>query len=279
MNEYLRQHPQIFMPSRKDISFFGADLQIREPRFSNESYLSLFRKANDAERVGETSVWYLYSRTAAEEIKCFSPTADIIVMLRNPVDMLYALHSQFLFDFNEDIVDFETALNAEEMRKRGEGIPRLAHLIEGLYYRETVKYSEQIERYFDVFGREKVHIILFDDLKSDVLRTYKDTLSFLCVSTSFCPVFRIINRNKAIRSRRLQEFLVAPPPLFVKIASSVIPTDLQGRLMFKLKRMNSYHKKRLPLDPAFRRRLQAEFQAEVSRLSQLLGRDLSSWSS
>ena len=39
-------------------------------------------------------------------------------MLRNPVDMLYAQHSEFLYNCNEDIVDFAAALDAEEERKR-----------------------------------------------------------------------------------------------------------------------------------------------------------------
>src|SRR6476661_1903979 len=77
MNDYLRQHPQIFMPERKDISYFGMDLKFERPRISGEEYLSLFRGANGALRVGESSVWYLYSRTSAQEIKSFSPAASI----------------------------------------------------------------------------------------------------------------------------------------------------------------------------------------------------------
>src|ERR1051325_3379611 len=90
MNGYLRQHPQIFMPERKDITYFGTDLKFERSRISYDEYISLFQDANDALRIGESSVWYMYSKTAAEEIKSFSPSASIIVMLRNPVDMLYA---------------------------------------------------------------------------------------------------------------------------------------------------------------------------------------------
>src|SRR5512141_2214266 len=80
MNGYLRQHPQIFMPERKDISYFGSDLKFGRSRITKEEYLSLFRNANGAFRIGESSVWYLYSKTAAEEIKSFAPSASIIVM-------------------------------------------------------------------------------------------------------------------------------------------------------------------------------------------------------
>lgn len=279
MNRYLRQHPQIFMPEKKDISYFGADLKFGRERITCAEYLALFRDANGATRIGESSVWYMYSRMAAEEIKSFSPSASIIVMLRNPVDMLYAQHSQFLYNCNEDIADFETALEAEPDRKQGKRIPRQSHFVEGLFYRETVKYTEQLLRYFDVFGHRNVHVILYDDFKQDTAKAYKDTLLFLGADPSFQPSFEVINPNKTLRNRRLQELLVAPPPLLTKIYKKVMPPSLQGHLMKRLKRMNTQHTKRSALDPELRQRLQVEFQPEVQRLANLLGRDLSSWSS
>jgi hypothetical protein len=279
MNNFLRQHPQIFMPERKDITYFGSDLQFRRPRISDEEYQSLFLGANGAARIGESSVWYLYSKRAAEEIKSFSPSACIIVMLRNPVDMLYAQHSQFLYNRNEDIEDFESALGAEEARKQGQLIPKESHFVEGLFYRETVKYAEQVKRYFNVFGRKSVHVIAYDDFKQDTAKVYRETLAFLGVDPSFQPSIRVINPNKTLRSRRLQGLLVAPPTMLMKIYRQVVPVSLQGRLLKRLKKLNTQHTDRPMLDPALKRRLQLEFQSEVQQLSGLLGRDLSNWSS
>lgn len=279
MNGYLRQHPQVFMPERKDITYFGIDLNFSRTRISFEEYLSLFRNANGATRIGETSVWYLYSKKAAEEIKSFAPAARIIVMLRNPVDMLYAQHSQFLYNCNEDIRSFESALEAEADRRRGERIPPQAHFVEGLFYRETAKFAEQVERYFEVFGREKVHVIIFDDFKSDTTRAYAETLAFLGVDESFRPTIKIINSNKVLRSRRLQQFLVAPPRLFVQVSRWITPDRLRGRIFMQLRKLNMRKEERLALDPLLRKRLQAELETEVKKLSTLLGRDLSSWSS
>jgi len=131
MSDYLRQHPEIYMPQRKEPHFFGSDLDAPYPYFirDKEQYFSLFAEAKDEKRVGEASVWYLYSKRAAFEIKEFCPTASIIIMLRNPVDMIYSLHSQRLFTGNEDIPDFEEALEAEEDRKRGLRIPSRTYLV------------------------------------------------------------------------------------------------------------------------------------------------------
>ena len=110
---YLRQHPDVFMPEQKEPNFFGSDLSYRFPRISQARYLSCFAKAKGETRIGEATTIYLYSEKAAEEIKAFSPEAKIIIMLRNPVDVLYSYHSQQLYSGNEDIPDFEEALRAE----------------------------------------------------------------------------------------------------------------------------------------------------------------------
>lgn len=43
--------------------------------------------------MGKASIWYLYSERAVEEIGEFDPQAKIIVMLRDPVEILHSLHS------------------------------------------------------------------------------------------------------------------------------------------------------------------------------------------
>src|SRR5438093_1590857 len=91
---YLRQHPDLFLPENKEPHFFGSDLY--HPGFVRnlDEYLSLFLEAGNKKRAGEASVWYLYSRNAAAEIMAFCPSARIIAMLRNPVDMMYSNYCQ-----------------------------------------------------------------------------------------------------------------------------------------------------------------------------------------
>jgi hypothetical protein len=44
-------------------------------------------------------------------------------MHRNPNDMLYSYHSQLVFNGDENIMDFQAALLAEEIRKKGGLMP------------------------------------------------------------------------------------------------------------------------------------------------------------
>ena len=34
-------------------------------------------------------------------------------------------------------------------------------------YRKIVRYTEQVQRYFDIFGRERVHVVIYDDFAAD----------------------------------------------------------------------------------------------------------------
>jgi len=277
MYDYLKQHPEIFMPRIKELNFWGQDLTFRFGRIKKDEYLSLFREVRNEKRVGEVCIWSLYSTSAPFEIKDFSPSAKIIIMLRNPIEMIYALHSQFLYDGHEDIEKFKDALEAEEDRKRRLRIPNGCQVVEGLFYREVPKFSVQVRRYFDVFGRDNVHIIIFDDFKANTPRVYKNTLRFLGVDDSFKPEFKVINPNKVVRSKALREFIHDPSPMARKMGKYLIPKPLRQQIIKGLQRINTKHVPRPPMDPELRRQLQEEFKPEVEKLSELLGRDLTYW--
>ncbi len=273
--EYLSQHPDIFMSPEKEPAYFCPDLY--PLRRSEEEYLQLFLEATTQKRIGEASSSYLYSKQAAAEIKNFCPAARIIIMLRNPVDMLHSRHAQLYYHCVEDIEDFGQALAAEQDRKEGRRPARPEHSIQHLFYRETAKYTEQINRYLDLFPADRIKVIIFDDFKSETARVYRDVCLFLDVDPTFQPTFRVVNENRKIRSRFLQELLEVPGPTLRKIGRPLTPRSLRHKIMKDLRQLNSTPAPRKPLDSDFRRALQAEFRPEVMRLSQLLNRDLSHW--
>ena len=275
--DYLSQHPEVFVPEKKEIHFFGRDLYAPTYLRDERKYLSLFAGARDEKRVGEASVWYLYSRQSAAEIREFSPGARIIIMLRNPVEMIYSLHSQRLYIGSEDIEDFAEALAAEEERKRGLRLPKNPHLVEGLFYREVGKYSAQVRRYFEAFGREQVRVIIYDDFKSDAARAYRETCIFLGVDARFEPEIRVLNPNKKVHSKLVRAVLNDPPRIVRSLGKPLTTRRFRQRLLKGLRRLNTNFTPRPPMPEELRRRLQREFAPDVGRLSELLGRDLTHW--
>lgn len=284
MCRYLDMHPEIFLSPIKELCYFAKDLNLKRQAQNLEEYLGFFAEG-EGYFCGEGTPLYLYSKTAAQEIHAFNPEAKIIIMLREPVSLMYSYYSQHLYDgSSEDIQDFKEALDAEPERKLGKRIPLKCRYPEKLFYRELVKFSEQIERYFDAFGREGVHIIIFDDFKSDLAKVYRETLEFLGVNPNFEIEFNAINSNKKVRSVFLQQFLKYPPSRLLEIGKFFVPLPrsvrraLLERVKQTLKGFNTEYKPRPPLDAELRRHLQQELAPEVEKLSALLGRDLTYWS-
>jgi hypothetical protein len=281
--QFLRAHPAIYMPAKKEPHFFGKDL-VFSPRYERvadlEKYLALFEKGENCSRIGEASIWYLYSRTAAEEIRAFQPAARIIIMLRNPVEMVYSVYYQSRFDGNEDAPTFEAALDAEAERKLGQRIPQTWLLVDGLFYSDIARYSRMIRRYWDSFGREQVRIILNDDLRDNVEQVYRDTLDFLQVSSDYRPDFRVVNARKEIRFGIVRNFIKSPPWWFRmtrQFARKVVPEDAREQVNQLIIRLNSKPPEQASMLPATRTRLMELYRDEVIELSDLLQRDLSHW--
>jgi hypothetical protein len=275
--DYLRQHPQVFMPFHKEPLYFGSDLHHRYGRLTSQEYAAIFRDARPDQRIGEASAWYLYSREAANEIRAAAPSAQIIIMLRNPVDVMYAQHSQLLFNEQEAIADFAEALAAEEDRAHGRRLPPGPLRPENRLYRRMARFSEQVERYIGAFGRSCVHVIVHEDLLSDTPRAYRQTLEFLGVDPEFTPVFAPSNENKRSRNRILQRLIYDPP-----LVRGLVPRLRRYRwahaLRARLLAANSVRAPRRQMDPQLRTQLTREFSSEVERLGQLIDRDLSAWS-
>jgi hypothetical protein len=280
---YLARHPQIFMSPVKETHFFATDFRYgrKYRRFTPGEYSALFAGAGAAERVGETSVFYLYSVAAPHNVKAYCRAARVIVMLRDPIEMLRSLHSQFLYTCDENLSDLEAALNEEPRRKRERIASGTVGFAEMLFYRDVVAVWPQLARWIDVFGRENVHVILYDDLKRDARGVYRSALRFLGVREDFEPEFEVLNAHKVLRSRIVGKFLMnhlpRVGPRVRAMVRSVLPTHARHRLYGLAARLNTRQEAMPPMPAGLRRRLASELRPDVDRLERLIDRDLGTW--
>ena len=272
------------MPERiKEPHYFDPELGAprMKPFAQLENYLTLFEEADHAKCVGEASVLYLYSQRAARAIYDFNPSSKIIIMLRNPVDMLYSLYYQEIRGGNEVLSTFEEALAAESDRKVGKLIPARS-TAKKLFYRDIGRYGEQVQRYFDIFPREAIYVIIFDDFVSDTAKVYRDTLAFLGVSTDFKVDLTAKNVNKIVRYPLLNRIVVRPPgwyKMLLELTRLTIPFSIRKRLNQAIARYNIYEARRPPLSVETRRQLSEELRPDIEKLSSILHRDLTYWCS
>lgn len=276
MNDYLQQHPEIFM-ALKEQHFFGKDLKYKT-RTTAQQYQNSFSAHTNEKIIGESSVWYLFSKSAAKEIKEFSPGAKILIMLRNPADMIYSLHSQNIYDCNEDEPSFEKALMLEEQRKKGLSLPAKHYFTDCLFYTDSGKYYNQVKRYLDIFGTDKVMILLYDDLKNDTALAFKKTLEFLNVDTSFAPDFEIINANKTFRNKVIHNLLKTPGEKQRKLIRKIFPfKNLRAKAMHFMEKKNTVVDERKKMNEAIKIKLSETFKNDIDNLSSLIKRDLKHW--
>jgi hypothetical protein len=265
MYTYLKQHPEIYLSLYKEPNFFSRDLTQSDYNIQDGTvYHSLFAQAGEKPCIGEGSVWYLTSKIAAAEIKTYNPAAKIIIMLRNPLGMIYSLHGLYVRTGNEDIEDFHQALEAEAQRMEGERIPSGCYFPEGLYYTQVAMYYDKIRRFVDVFGQENVHVVIFDDFAADAARSYRDTLGFLGVNTGFAAEFNLSRAAARIRPLVLEQLRRALPEVKRKLSNKTGLRAHQGP-------------SRTPLASALRGRLRDLFREDIDRTGRLIGRDLGCW--
>lgn len=277
MDTYLSRHPDIFM-GLKERHFFTPDLiRIEERNLPLEVYEGLFEDARDQAVVGECSVFYLLSREAARNIHAYCPEAKILVMVRNPLQVLEAHHTQLVYEGDEDIEDFVAAYDASPRRRSGDGIPDGCQYRDILDYPGIVAYADQIQRYLEVFGPGQVHVEVFDDFVADTAACYRRVLAFLGVDPEFRPAFPVINARKTTRNRAVLRFLRNTPDWVTVISRIFLTKRMRYEIKEWLERRNTKAKKPIPLPADFRARLAEDCRPEVEKLGRLLNRDLSHW--
>ena len=279
--EYLRPHPNIFMPIVKEPHFFAKDLNAYPAIQALDAYMGLFAGHTEQHlRLGEASVYYLRSSVALPNLRAFNPEARILAMFRNPVDMVYALHGQLLYVAEETEPDFETAWRLQDRRRQGLDLPRTCREPLLVQYREVGQFGTQAERVLANFPPSQVKLILYDDFAASPQAVYDEVLGFLGVPHDGRAEFPRINESKRARITWLKEFMRRPPPLMHEAVMS-LKQALGGEKLSALKRrvtgLNTARERRPPLSPTFRAELVESFRPEVQRLSEIMGRDLSRW--
>ncbi len=274
---YLREHPELFISSPKEPTYFGRDLTPK--RFPTlESYRALFANTGKAKRAGEGSVAYLASDFAAEEIHAFNPNASIIIILRDPVEMMNSLHLKHYLMGIEPCRTLEEALAAEPGRlATGAGVPAdtCAKVIS---VRNRATYVPQVKRFLDKFGAARVKMFVFDDFKANPTRVFHETCRFLGVKDDFMPCCTPHNVGRQVKIKRWHEFLTRSPRWAQTLVRICIPFPaLRNRLQKRMVKFNQGVGKPEAMSPELRARFKKEFAAEVEELSRLTGWDMSQW--
>lgn len=201
---YLDQHPQIYMSPVKEPNYFASE--IRPDRFSPElqdrvrrdqnamqeylagpmsekrfgavglewaDYLKLFEQAINEPVLGEASVCYLWSETAARNIHSTAPAAKIVMILRNPAERAFSQYMQWV---TKGVIKESFRAQVEKaLKHRSDQFELMRPFLEfGLY-------ADQVKRYLDIFPRENIHIVFYEYYRKNASDMLTELLRFLDV--------------------------------------------------------------------------------------------------
>ena len=243
----------------------------------------MFEAANENHlAVGEISPLYIYSKVALKNIKDFNPAVKVILILRNPVEFVQSVHQLNLSLLREDETDLAKAWDLQELRRHGKRIPAGCREPELIMYGELGRFGKHVEKVLEVFPREQVLIVLFNDFAKNPKQVYEEILSFLEVPSDGRQDFPPVNSNYEHKSKILGK-LLHPPQAFYKAFMKLISLfgtrfmRLVSRIYNKVETLNARRISRSSIDPALYTRIQSYFREDIQKLSQLIKRDLSAW--
>lgn len=276
MAGWLAGHPSVFLSTPKEPTYFCTDLLPGRTR-RLEEYERLFEAAGPRHAiVGEASTGYLYSRDAVPNILDYADAARFLVMVRNPLEMAPALHSEQLFQGNEAVEDFGRAWALQDARATGrhpDFVPPTCRDPQLLLYGPFCRLGEQLDRLYANVERDRVHVVVLDDVRTDARAVYLDTLKFLGLEDDGREAFPVRNAAKARRWPVLARSLRVVGTLRTRLG----PTYRGLGLLNRLSEWNRAPLERAAPAPEMRRTLEAYFRDDVARLGELLDRDLSVW--
>lgn len=194
LHAYLRAHPDIETPAKKEIHF----LTDRFER-GTEWYIGQFpADVPDGSLVGEATPYALYHPLAPERLHDIAPGARLIVLLRNPVDRAYShyLHERAR---GHESLSFEAAIAAEAERLKGieqqleSGDLSASDMHKRASYLARGRYARQLERWFSFFSRDQFLILQSEHLYASPASTTRRVTDFLDIQPLSGDAFSALN--------------------------------------------------------------------------------------
>lgn len=259
--------------------FWSSDLGAPHAVTDRDEYRRLWDGALPGALKGKSTTGYIWSEVAIPKILSEKPEAKMILLLRNPAHMAAAFHSQLVYSFQEDILDFEKAWRLQEPRATGRHIPVGCIGPSKLQYKRVCAVGDQLERFFDLVPEANRLIILFDDFIADTRAAYHRTLQFLELPDDGRTSFPRINENRNRRNTWLSKAHRAVPRMLGRLYAPTrsIATSLGISPSRVINRYTLSKQPRPPLDPAFEAELALVFTPQIEKIERLLDRDLSVW--
>jgi len=297
LSRYLASHPDVCFSRPKESHYFAqADLRglsdrTLRLRVQREYLARFFSQPRSSPVLAEGSVTYIYVPEQVEPILRLWPQAKFVIGVRSPFTMLPSLHRRLCYIGDETERDFSRAWNLVPERREGRSIPRSCVAPRWLDYWEAGRLGKYVEQFLDTVGRDRCFVYLFDDFISDPARVYRKLLTFLDLPDDGRLDYPAHRDSRDYKIGWLQRAVMRPPQSLLMLASkgyrrvlSAGPEPELGRIgkaaLAARERILAWNMAPAPairIEPEIRSQMTAMFKDDITRLGELLDRDLSPW--
>jgi hypothetical protein len=267
LSAVLADHPQIYIPPSKEIHFFNDRMpytfEYRYPK-GLQYYRSFFREARPDQILGDISPFYFLDPNAAWRIREHAPQAKLLCSLRDPADMLYSLY---------------LLLRRRERRARTfeEEIAQHPQLL------DLCRYHHLLQPYYDLFPPGQVFVMLYDSLREDPRGLLRSLYGFLGVDADFLP--DSWNKRFNVATDRSPSLKTQSRGIVIRALNLPWLVGFKNLLVRRgMKDIRYYGEQNsgacmgyAKLSEATRKQLSAILRADLVRLEEMTGLDLSVW--
>jgi len=224
--EALRNHPDIFVPEKKEPRYFDAhvfyDYEEDYPIKNLEDYLKLYsdQKSKIAKFRVDGSTFSMYSMKAIEGILNLCPSAYFVIIIRDPVSASKSMHAQRLKYIDKKMREvsenFCHCWRLLEHRKNGKGYPKNCRNKFLFRYDLLYSYELYISNILNRISNDKICFISYEEYKKNPEKIYRAFCKFIGIG--YDPIMNpgIVNKsyklNKTIFTSSFFSFLKVTYP-------------------------------------------------------------------
>lgn len=210
--------------------------------------------------IADVSPSYLQNPPAAARIRAFAPEARIIILLREPAAKVFSQYVHLWGEGRERLAFPDAYARSAERRALGYS--------DMFDYEAGGFYADAVHRYLELFGRERVLVLLFEEMLRDWPATKARLEAFIGADLpeGGLPRMNAGGRPRSGLAARLIGAEALKAPLRV-----VLPLGLRTRLSERVRGAVAIEKPEL--DPEMRGRLRRRYAGDAARLAALIGRE------
>ncbi len=257
-----------FFPKIKEPHFHATDLHGLSRVSSAMHYRLLYASAPRPSLKGDASVFTYFSRAAIPKILESQPQAKFIFLLRNPIDMFFSLHYDYVRRGSEQLRDPEKAWNAGPMRQKtcSRGTWTIYN------YQDVCKLGVHLKRVINSVPKDQLHIVLLEDVQENPDRELRSIHRFLNIEE--LTLDQYTKENEAVE---LPPLLSNIYKHLFQIRTSIPIPPLGFDVMERLKRLFARPAKRPTVRQEFAEYLERIFDNEIKIVEEVVGRSLNVW--